>query len=217
MTNPSIQQQKTEWKRKGWSIPELRGKKQEWFQIVSELLGLLAKSPVGDLNLCPDVTNVRIEYPWRVYAPFLKGLGLISNRTGIISLTAVGEGLANNLSRNDLAALLHDKYRLFAETLSLINQLPKTIEEVDKELCREYDLDWANLSNTRRRMDWLEVLGLIECIGNRKWSITADGLAFLEKSILVTPNAIEFSKDEEDITITEAPYEIIRIVASLGG
>lgn len=99
MTIPSIQQQKTEWKRKGWSIPELRGKKQEWFQIVSALVGILSKSPVGDLNLCPDTSCVTIEYPWRVYAPFLKGLGLISNRSGIISLTAAGEEFADSLSK----------------------------------------------------------------------------------------------------------------------
>ena len=215
MTNPSIQQQKTEWKRKGWSIPELRGKKQEWFQIVSALVGLLSKGPVGDLNLSPDITSVNIEYPWRVYAPFLKGLGLISNRTGIISLTAVGEEFADKLSKNDMASLLHDKYRLFGETLNLINQSPKTVEEVDKELCREYNLDWANLSNTRRRMDWLEVLGLIECVGNRKWSATAEGLAFLDEIILVTPDALEISKYEEDITIAEAPYEIHELLQAL--
>lgn len=215
MIIPSIQQQKTEWKRKGWSIPELRGKKQEWFQIVSSLVILLSKSSVSDLNLCPDVTDVIIEYPWRVYSPFLKGLGLISNRTGIISLTAIGEDFANDLSKSNLATLLHDKYRLFGETLSLINQAPKTIEEVDKELCREYNLDWANLSNTRRRMDWLEVLGLIECVGNRKWKSTSDGLAFLEKAILVTPDALEISKDEEEIIITEAPYEINELLQAL--
>lgn len=215
MTIPSIQQQKTEWKRKGWSIPELRGKKQEWFQIVSALVGILSKSPVGDLNLCPDASCVTIEYPWRVYAPFLKGLGLISNRSGIISLTAVGEEFADSLSKNDMAALLHDKYRLFGEALSLINQSPKTIEEVDKELCREYNLEWANLSNTRRRMDWLEVLGLIECIGNRKWSVTAEGLMFLEKIILVSSDALEISKDEEDVTIAEAPYEIYELLQAL--
>ena len=29
MKNTDIQKQKSEWKRKGWSIPELRGGKQE--------------------------------------------------------------------------------------------------------------------------------------------------------------------------------------------
>lgn len=214
MIVPNRQQQKTEWKRKGWSIPDLRGKKQEWFQIVLELVVLLSKSPAADLNLYPNTTGVTVEYPWRVYAPFLKGLGLISNRSGVISLTAVGEEFAGNLSKNYLATLLHDKYRLFGETLDLINQSPKTIEEVDKELCREYNLDWANLSNTRRRMDWLEVLDLIECIGNRKWGVTTKGLAFLEKILLVSSNALEPSKEEE-ITITEAPYEIYKLLQEL--
>lgn len=215
MTVPNIQQQKIEWKRKGWSIPELRGKKQEWFQIVLELVELLLKSPVGDLNLCPDVSGVTVEYPWRVYAPFLKGLGLISNRTGIISLTQAGEEFANNPSKTDLATLLHNKYRLFGETLDLINQSPKTIEDVDKELCREYNLDWANLSNTRKRMDWLEVLGLIECIGNRKWNVTKEGLAFLEKIFLVSPDALELSIDDEEIAIAEAPREIYELLQAL--
>ena len=33
-----IQKQKSEWKRKGWSIPELRGSKTEWYEIVCELI-----------------------------------------------------------------------------------------------------------------------------------------------------------------------------------
>ncbi len=215
MENFSIQQQKTEWKRKGWSIPDLRGKKQEWFQIVSELVALLLESPVGDLSLCPNLTVVTLEYPWRVYAPFLKGLALISNRAGVISLTVTGEEFAHNPSKRALAGLLHDKYRLFGETLDFIHQSPKTVEDVDEELCREYNLDWANLSNTRRRMDWLEVLGLIECVGNRRWSATEEGISFLEQIILVTPNAIEASRDDEVVVIADAPHEIQELLQSL--
>ena len=33
-----IQKQKSEWKRKGLSIPELRGSKAEWYEIVCELI-----------------------------------------------------------------------------------------------------------------------------------------------------------------------------------
>ena len=43
MENDIIWQQKNEWKRKGWSIPEIRGRKQEWFSIVVELVDLLSK------------------------------------------------------------------------------------------------------------------------------------------------------------------------------
>ena len=74
-----LQQQKAEWKRKGWSIPELRGGKQEWFHLVAELVQLIGNNSVGDLSLCPDLKTVRAEYPWRTYEPFLKGVGLVSN------------------------------------------------------------------------------------------------------------------------------------------
>ena len=33
-----IQKQKSEWKRKNWSIPELRGSKQDWYTIIQKLL-----------------------------------------------------------------------------------------------------------------------------------------------------------------------------------
>jgi len=83
------------------------------------------------------------------------------------------------------------------------------VEEVDKELCREYCLDWINLSNTRRRMDWLEILDLIQGIGNCKWSLTDDGLNFLDQLLLVTPEALDSALTEtEEITITPPPAEI---------
>ena len=90
------------------------------------------------------------------------------------------------------------------EVLDLIAINPKTVEDVDKELCREYCLEWTNLSNTRRRMDWLEVLGLIENIGNRKWGLTEAGKHALEEWAILTPDAIESTtNDIEKIAITE--------------
>lgn len=47
----NIQKQKNEWKRKGWSIPELRGRKQDWFAIVVELVEILDKNSVVDLRI----------------------------------------------------------------------------------------------------------------------------------------------------------------------
>lgn len=123
----------------------------------------------------PDLSFTNTSYPWRVYSPFLKGIGLVSNKSGLLCLTDIGETFAKLQSKRYLANLLHEKYRLFGEVLVLLELNPKTIEEVDKELCEKYGLDWANLSNTRRRMDWLEVLELIECVGNRKWGLTTEG------------------------------------------
>ena len=53
-----LQQQKSEWKRKGWSIPDLRGGKQEWFQLVTELVQLIGIDSVSDLSLYPHLKTV---------------------------------------------------------------------------------------------------------------------------------------------------------------
>ena len=150
-----INKQRVEWKRKGWSIPDLRGGKQEWFNIVTELVKIIESNSVVDLDITPTLKSIDTSYPWRIYAPFLKGVGLISNRSGILRLSDEGVKFLQSPSKITLANLLHDKYRLVGEILDFIALTPKTIEDIDKELCRDYCLDWANLSNTRRRMDWL--------------------------------------------------------------
>ncbi len=212
----NLQQQKAEWKRKGWSIPDLRGGKQEWFSLVVELVQLIGNGSVGDLSLCPSLNTIHTAYPWRTYTPFLKGIGLISNRSGTLSLTEIGLRFSQSPSKKGLANLLHDRYRLFGETLALIQSVPKTVEEVDKELCREYCLDWANLSNTRRRMDWLEILDLIQSVGNRKWSLTDDGLNFLDQLLLVTPEALDSALTAAgEITLTPPPAEIQELLQAL--
>ena len=58
-----IQKQKAEWKRKGWSIPELRGGKQDWFALVVELICLIEKSSIADLSLSPMLSSTDNAYP----------------------------------------------------------------------------------------------------------------------------------------------------------
>lgn len=211
-----LQQQKAAWKRKGWSIPDLRGGKQEWFNLVTELVQLIGSGSAGDLSLHPDLKTVNVDYPWRTYAPFLKGISLVSNKSGALSLTEIGIKFYQAPSKKDLAGLLHDKYRIFGEVLELLRSCPKTLEEIDKELCIAYNLDWSNLSNTRRRMDWLEVLDMIQCVGNRKWSLTSDGLNFLDQLLLVTPEALESDLAEaEGNTIAPPPAEIQELLQAL--
>lgn len=211
-----IQKQKAEWKRKGWSIPELRGRKQEWFALVVELICLIEKNPIADLSLSPILSSTESVYPWRVYAPFLKGVGLVCNKSGVLSLSEIGLEFCQSPSHRCLANLLHDRYRLFGETLELLESCSKTIEEVDKELCREYCLDWANLSNTRRRMDWLEVLGLIQSVGNRKWGLTQEGNEILQEWPLITSGVIDTTLTEsEDISVSAPPSEIYELLLAL--
>ena len=141
----SIQMQRSEWKRKGWSIPELRGGKQEWFPLITELVQLIGAGSIGDLSESPTLNSVCNAYPWRTYAPLLRGLGLVSNRSGYLSLTESGSRFCITLEKHDLALLFHDKYRLFGEILTLIETVPKTVEEVDKELCKEYIVNVINI------------------------------------------------------------------------
>lgn len=211
-----IQKQKVEWKRKGWSIPELRGGKQDWFNLVVELICLIEKNSIADLSLLPTLSSNSNTYPWRVYAPFLKGVGLVCNKAGVLGLTDTGLEFYNLPSKEYIANLLHDKYRLFGETLELLEANSKTVEEVDKELCREYCLNWANLSNTRRRMDWLETLGLIQSVGNRKWGLTQEGKEILQEWPLITPDVIDTTiMESEDISILAPPSEIHELLLAL--
>lgn len=214
MKNTDIQ--KSEWKRKGWSIPELRGGKQEWFNIVTELIKKIAITPIADMSLSPELESTSTSYPWRTYAPFLKGVGLVRIHSGILSLSDIGKDFSKNPSKWQLACLLHDKYRLVGEVLEMLISAPKTVEVIDKELCREYSLNWANLSNTRRRMDWLEVLGLIEGVGSRKWAVTDDGKRALEEWDIVTSDVVDMEiSDSSEINITPPPTEILELLSKL--
>ena len=211
-----INKQRSEWKRKGWSIPELRGGKQEWFNIVVELVKIIGTNSVVDLSATPELEIVDTLYPWRTYAPFLKGIGLVSNRSGVLSLSDDGVKFLQLPSKGALASMLHDKYRLFGEVLDFLTFSPKTVEDVDKELCQQYCLDWGNLSNTRRRMDWLEILGLIEGVGGRKWALTKAGKEALENWELVTPEVVEaVTSNNEEIVITTPPPEIDELLLNL--
>lgn len=205
----NLQKQKSEWKRKGWSIPDLRGSKQEWFSLVSELVQYIGQSVVADISLTPMLKSISSPYPWRTYVPFLKGVGLITNHAGVLVLSDTGRDFAKDPSKITLAGLLHDKYRLFGELLDILSLEPRTIEEIDAELCRAYSLDWANLSNTRRRMDWLEVLGMVQNLGNRKWGLTTLGQEMLNNWLLVTPDVVETASNEMDESYITPPAEQI--------
>lgn len=70
--------------------------------------------------------------------------------------------------KKQLAILIHDRFRLFGEKIQILADSAFTIEELNKILSEEYDLDWSNLSKNRKRMDWLEVLDSIQGVGDRK-------------------------------------------------
>lgn len=215
-TSFEIQAQKTEWKKKGWSIPDLRGGKQAWFSIVTGLVKLIGEGQINDLDACPQISGVKSPQSWRTYSPFLKGLGLVSNQSGALCLSATGVAFQADPTKKHLANLIHDKFRLFGEALELISMNPSTVEELDKQLCERYGLDWNNLSNTRKRMDWLEILDLIQGIGNRKWEATTSGKEALKNWCLVRPEALDsLDTESNEIEIAPPPAEIATLLQHL--
>ncbi len=211
-----VLKQKVEWKRKGWTIPELRGSKQEWYEIVNALVGKLAENNVVDMNSTPDLKSESSIYTWRIYAPFLKGIGLASNKAELLTLTDLGKKFYDSPNKRFIADLLHDRYRIFGEILIMLQDEPKTIEAINEIICREYSLDWNNLNNTRRRTDWLEVLGLIEAVGNRKWGVSLEGKKAIEDWPIISSDVIDHvNENSQNIQILPAPTEINELLKKL--
>lgn len=208
-TTADIQKQKSEWRKKGWSIPDLRGGKQIWYKLIKRLVEVLQSNEKCDLNGIPDIDDLGNAQTWRVYAPFLKGIGLVYNHSGKLMLSDKGKRFAEEPTKGKLADLIHERFRLFGEMLDIVDEEPIAIEEADKKICKKYGLNWSNLSNTRKRMDWLEVLGLIEAIGNRKWKITKVGKETLKNWSIIGPEVLEYEdSDTDEIEIIDPPIEI---------
>lgn len=211
-----VQKQKSEWRKKEWSIPDLRGGKQIWYELVKKLVKVLQTGEKCDLNAVPFTGDLVNSQTWRVYAPFLKGMGLVYNHSGSLVLSDKGYSFAEKPTRRKLADLMQDRFRLFGEMLDVVSEAPVTIEEADKKICRKYGLNWNNLSNTRKRMDWLEILGLINATGNHKWEITAEGKKALKDWCIVNPEVLEYEESDMDETeITEPPMEIAVLLQKL--
>jgi type III secretion system FlhB-like substrate exporter len=65
-------------------------------------------------------------------------------------------------------------------------------------------------------MDWLEVLGLIQSVGNRKWGLTQEGKVLLKEWPLITPDVIDTTIIEnDDIGILPPPAEICELLTVL--
>ena len=216
MSVNDIQFKKSEWRKKSWSIPELLGGKQEYFSLVKQLVELVRLGQATDIDTYPDLQGISKPKLWREYVPFLKSVGLVSNRAGILHLTDIGIAFCNDLTKRHLADLMQNKYRLFGEVLEILAVESGTVQEIDAKLCKNYNLDWANCSNTRKRLDWLEVLGLIQGVGNRRWQVTEEGYNALKSWSLVSPDIIaSFESVTNDISISEPPHEIAILLQRL--
>ena len=207
---------KNMWRKKSWSIPDLLGSKSEYTKIVIGLIQQIASGNANGMDDFPKLEGVFEPRTWREYVPFLKGIGIVGNHNGSLCLSETGEWLHRNLSFYNIASVMQERFRIFGEILYVLDSEPSTVQEVDEKICDLYKLKWKNCSNTRKRMDWLEVLGLIDIIGNRKWVVTESGKRALKEWILVTPEMLDSFEDAEvSYKISEAPTEISNMIQEL--
>lgn len=211
----SLAAQRNKWMRQTSSVPNLMCGKDEMLPLTLELLRKIQDGEVGDLNERPVLSSVKSSKTWRQYAYALGPMGLTQNRKGVLRLTAEGSGFLKGQSYSDLASLLADRIRLFAEVLGLLVRSPQTVEEVNTELVESYNLDWKTVANARNRMTWLEVLGLIEWLGERKQGATPAGGALFATWEVVTPAALTVQNVAEAVDIPEPPDEVAALLDRL--
>lgn len=207
-----------EWRKKGWSIPDLRGGKHSWFPMVQGLVDQLYEENGCELDAFPEVDGIPNVRQWREYSGFLRGVGLAENKGGLLRLSDLGIAFQKRPTEIALGNLIQDRYRFFGELLNLFASKPMTIEEAKDALCGQYGLDWKNLSRVRKRADWLEVLGLIEPHGSHAWIASESGIRALGEWNLMPPDVLGLMNAEplsSDAEIQDPPEEIAALVSRL--
>ncbi|GAA1347407.1 hypothetical protein [Saccharothrix algeriensis] len=218
---PQLAAQRALSREQASSIPSLPGGKAVWLPLVLELVRQVGDGRAVDLDanaeLSFDIGEIEPRQggaapklkpaTWRDYYSFLRGLRLAESTAGKIHLTATGLKLQSDPTPERLSVILADRIRLFAEVLSLISEEPLTVDEVNDRIQTRYGQSWRSKGNTRSRMDWQDVLGLIEAVGNRRWQITQAGRTLLDGRMIVTPQAFN-GEHEQIVEISEPPVEI---------
>ena len=164
----------------------------------------------------PELNGLVEACDWKSYLYFLNGIGLVENIDGIYKLSKAGQAFWQDPDTRKLADLIQNKYLLFVEVLEFIYQRPVTIQELDRELCELYQLDWKNISNTRKRINWLEVLGLVQALGQKKWGVTDAGKKALKEWYIIDSEVL---KENEafmtELQIKTPPKEIELLLQEL--
>lgn len=96
-------EQIAEWKRKVWPIPEMRGKKQIWYQLVKSLVIQIEENTIDDLKSIPELQFPTDQWCWKDYLPFLRGVGFVIIQSKALKLTKDGQNFATKPSKRKLA------------------------------------------------------------------------------------------------------------------
>lgn len=211
----TLAQQRNRWLSQAASVPSLQCGKEETFPRALELLRQIRDGEVTDLGAVPTLRDQAPTWTWRQFGSALRTLGVVENRRGVLHLTTEGEALLSDGSRERLATLLAERVRLVAEAMGLLVHQPLTVEEVNRELVESFNLEWKTVNNTRARLTWLEVLGLVEWLGDRKLTATSTGRVLYGTWETVSPSAVTNEVAVEAGDLPSVPSEISALLDRL--
>lgn len=207
--------QRNRWHGQASAAPDLHCAKDQIVDLTRHLVSQIKAGEAGNLDLYPRTPEGAAKRVWRDYISPLKVLGLAVHSRGVLSLTENGERYLESDDPLILADLLAERVRLFAEILELLSREELTVQEVNERIVADYGLSWKTVANTRLRMTWLESLGLVEWLGDRKQGATSKGREVSRTWNMVSPDALAFSDDVGAEVVPDAPAEIADLLDEL--
>ncbi|MGI5500842.1 restriction endonuclease [Lentzea sp. CA-135723] len=98
---------------------------------------------------------------------------------------------------------LHANVKLFGELLAHINDQPEDGDFL--KLAQRFSLSWTSLDQIRRRLSWLQALGMLERWGHAKLVVTERGKEFLGEVELATPESVAPDLDPGGDEVADLP------------
>lgn len=212
-----LQLQQNIWLAQSSAAPDMKCRKD---RIVTQTKSLLRairdQGAVKAHQEIPDITGADgSPKPWRQFQGALRVMGLTETQGDEIRLTAKGKQLADEFDPALLGELLIRRVRYFGEILHLISGDASTIKEVHNALVTKYRLEWRSDGNTRLRVTWMEVLGLVEWSDAYHIAIAPQGQLLLNSATLISPEAIAWRPADIDLSLTMPPEPIEALIDRL--
>lgn len=113
-----------------------------------------------------------------------------------------------------LLAVLHRHVRFVGEMLDALENGPRTTRELLDIAAIDYQLQWSTLDQVRRRLTWMQVLGLVDYKTNALLQLTDLGRDGLSALRLGGPDA-EAGLAAVSVEVPEAPEAIAALVRQL--
>jgi hypothetical protein len=98
---------------------------------------------------------------------------------------------------------LHANIKLFGELLAHVDRHPD--DNGFLKLAQRFNLTWTSLDQIRRRISWLQALGLLERWGHSKLVVTDNGRQFLSEIELVTPDGVSGNPNAPEDDVPDLP------------